>query len=408
MDLALPTAEIDLRHEPASPLLTVVLVCTQRNWHGGEEQAALLATGLRWHGHRVKILARQSSEFARGMAARGFDVAQFPGHGRSPRGVWQIRHWLRHWQPDVLHYNDPHALTSAGLASLGLPIPLRVASRRVDFPLKSLLRYRGLSDIVICVSQAVKGVCQSAGLDEQRLYVVADGVDPSRMQQGVRARGRQLFRVNDQTVLLLTVAKLTDHKGHRYMLDAMPRIVAQRPDVVWAVVGDGSLRDSLHWHARRLGMQNNVQFLGYRRDIPDLMAAADLLVVPSHMEGLCSTIVDAMLAGTPVVATRAGGIPDLLAESDDLGPATGWLVPPRDSLALAEAVLDALRYPHVTARLRDTALQRAASQFTAARMVERTLDVYRSALAARAVMDSSCCGVRPEHFCQSRACLRNE
>jgi glycosyltransferase involved in cell wall biosynthesis len=371
---------VDLTDRP----LTVALVCTQRLWHGGEEQAWLLADGLRRRGHDCKILARHGSPFARRLAAGEFEVVEFSGRGRSPRGLWQIRRALLQWRPDVLHLNDPHALTAGGLAALGLSIPLRVAARRVDFPLNSPTRYRYLSDVVVCVSQAVRQICLRAGLDPHRLHVVADGVEPARMHQGSAARGRRSLGVASDTTVLLTVAKLTSHKGHRYLLDALPAIVRQRPDVIWALAGDGPLAGALRAQVQLLGLQDHVRFLGYRDDVPDLMAAANLLVVPSQMEGLCSSIVDAMLAGVPVVATRAGGIPDLLDESEPWGPAVGWLVPPCDPTALARSVLDALRLTSDTSRLRDMARQRAEREFTAERMVERTIDVYRAALAARA------------------------
>jgi glycosyltransferase involved in cell wall biosynthesis len=363
--------------------LTVALVCTQRLWHGGEEQAALLAAGLKQRGHRCKVLARHSSEFASRMTERGFDVAPFSGRGRTPQGLWQIRRWLHAWRPDVLHFNDPHALTAAGIASLGLPIPLRVAARRVDFPLVSVARYQRLCDAIVCVSQAVRRVCQAAGVPDDRLHVVADGVDPERLQQRDRSRGRRSLGIGPETCVLLTVAKLTSHKGHRFMLEALPPVVRRRPDTVWVIAGDGALWDSLQQQTRRLNLQRHVRFLGYRRDIPDLIAAADLMVVPSQLEGLCSSIVDAMLSGLPVVATRAGGIPDLLAPSDRHAQAAGWLVPPRDPPALAKAVIDALQFPHVTGSYREAARQRAGNELTAARMVERTIDVYRQALAKR-------------------------
>jgi glycosyltransferase involved in cell wall biosynthesis len=317
------------------------------------------------------------------MLERGFDVVQFSGRGRSPQALWQIRRRLRSWRPDVLYLNDPHALTAAGVASLGLSIPLRVAARRVDFPLAAPARYQRLCDLVICVSQAVRQACLSAGLSPGVLSVVHDGVDPARSSSGLRAQGRQAIGASAHTQVLLTVAKLTDHKGHDVMLEAMPEIVRRRPDVLWVVAGDGSLWDSLQERTRQLNLQSHVRFLGYRHDVPDLIAAADLMVVPSRLEGLCSSIVDAMLAGLPVVATRAGGIPDLLAPSERLGPAAGWLVPPEHSAALAAAVIDALQQPDVTSRYRDTARQRALAEFTAERMVERTIDAYRRALARK-------------------------
>ena len=272
-----------------------------------------------------------------------------------PHALWQIRRTLRRWQPDVVYFNDPHALTAAGLASVGLRIPLRVAARRVDFALQSIVRYQRMTDHVICVSNAVRDVCVAGGLDPRRLHVVHDGVDPERMGHGLREQGRLGLGIQSETILLLTVAKLTDHKGHRFFLEALPAIVRACPNLIWAVAGDGPLAADLHSQTRQLGLGEHVRFLGYRNDVAHLIAAANFMVVPSYMEGLCSSVVDAMLAGLPVIATRAGGIPDLLdARSPEESP-VGWLVPPRNPPELAKAVLDAVRSAElVQQRMRST------------------------------------------------------
>lgn len=364
--------------------LRVTIVCTQAHWHGGEDQAALLADGLRTRGHACQLLARNDSEFARRMQTRGWNVETFSGRGRMPHSVWQIRQALKRHQPHVIYLNDPHALTAAGLAAVGLPIPLRVVARRVDFPLRSAVRYRHLADTIICVSGAVREVCLDAGVSADRLHVVHDGIDPSRLASANRQRGRASLQVRDSTRVLLTVAKLTDHKGHRFFLQALPAILREHPDTLWVVAGEGSLRQPLEDAARLMGLKDHVRFLGYRHDVPDLLAAADRLIVPSHLEGLCSSIVDAMLARCPVIATTAGGIPDLLAAQTSKDPAVAWLVPPRDSDALERAVRESFEQPTMTQRFVEQAYQRALNQFTADRMVERTLDVFQQNLHSMA------------------------
>jgi glycosyltransferase involved in cell wall biosynthesis len=228
---------------------TVAIVSTQRHWHGGEEQARLLAVGLRRRGSRCVVFARQNGDFARRMAAEGFEVIAFAGGGRSPVALWQIRRGLQRLRPDVLHYNDSHAMTGAGLASLGLRIPARIAARRVDFSLRSPRPYRWFSDRVICVSKAVAEVCRRDGLPDGMLHVVHDGVDPARVASGDRLRGRKSLALADDSRLILCVAKLTDHKGHRFLLEALPSVVRQWPKVVVALAGDGELQESLRQQA---------------------------------------------------------------------------------------------------------------------------------------------------------------
>lgn len=355
--------------------LTVALISTQRLWHGGEEQARLLALGLRRRGHRCEILARRGGEFARRMADEGFSVMPFSGGGRNLSAFFCIRKTLHRLRPDVLHYNDPHAITAGGFAALRLPIPIRIASRRVAFPIRSPRVYRWFADRVLCVSNSVEQICVAAGLPRAMLRVVHDGVDTARIREGDRRRGRASLEVNDDETLLLTVASLTPPKGHVHLLDALPDVLKSNPKITVSLAGDGELRESLERQAERLGIRSRVRFLGYRRDANDLIQAADLFVLPSVLEGLCSTLIDTMLAGRPIVATTAGGIPDLLAPTD-AGP-LAWLVPPGDPAALRDAILRALASPTECAEMQRRAAERALQHFTADSMVENTLATYR-------------------------------
>ena len=362
--------------------MRVTIVSTQQNWHGGEMQAALLAEGLRDLGHECSVLARLEGEFATRMRARNFAVNTFVGSGRSLRGLLAVRRGLREQQPSIVHANDAHALTISGIAGLGIDVPLRVAARRVDFALRSTFRYRHFADGLICVSQAVVDVCKSAGLPPSTLYRVPDGVEPSFAESGDRGRGRHRLDMAESERLLLTVAKLTDHKGHAYLLKALPGILEKYPNVVLAFAGDGELRSDLENEARALGVESAVRFLGYRRDVPDLFAAADVVVQPSHMEGLCSSLIDAMLAAKPIVATQAGGIPDLLQVENGAAP-VGWLVRPKSPESLQQAIEEALDDRELAGTRGNAARQRAMTNFTAEHMVRRTVESYRNIANAK-------------------------
>ena len=355
----------------------VVFVSTQRGWHGGEEQARLLAVGLRQRGCRCVVFARRGGAFAERMAAEGFEVVGFGGGGRNLAAIWQMRRALRRIRPDVLHYNDSHALNGAGLASLGLHVPARIAARRVDFSLRSPRPYRWFSDRVVCVSQAVRRVCHEGRLPDAMLRVVHDGVDPARVASGDRRRGRRSLGLTDDQTLLLTVATLTDHKGHRFLLEALPEVIQKVPNVVVALAGDGELRETLERQAEQLGVGPHVRFLGFRNDVYDLIHAADLFVLPSHLEGLCSTLIDVMLAQRTIVTTSAGGIPDLVGGDQAGDPPAAWIVPPRNPKALADAIVHALASPDESRAMCERACQRAKERFTADCMVEATLAVYR-------------------------------
>jgi glycosyltransferase involved in cell wall biosynthesis len=377
---------------PSGEPLRVVLVSTERGWHGGEGQALLLARGLRDRGHVCSIFARRGGLFAERMTAEGFHVTLFPGNGRNLWALIQIRGELARLRPHLLHMNDPHSITAAGVASIGLRVPARIASRRVDFPIRSTIRYRWLCDRVVCVSRAVARVCRECGLPERQLVVVHDGVDPRRVASGDRPRGRRSLGIQDHQPLLVSVATLTDHKGHKYLLQAMPQILRRRPETCLALAGDGDLIASLRRLAEQLGVGGSVRFLGYRDDVPDLIHAADVFVLPSHCEGLGSSLIDVMLAGRPIVTTTAGGIPDLVGRLDPAEPPVAWVVPTKRPDALAAAILEALDSPERCELLCRRARARAERRFTADRMVDATIAVYRDALRERALTGRAVAG----------------
>jgi glycosyltransferase involved in cell wall biosynthesis len=291
-----------------------------------------------------------------------------------------MRRHLAGFRPHVLHFNDSHALTAAGLAAIGLAIPARVASRRVQFAPRNPFKYKFLADRVICVSREVARTSNDCGMPADCLRVVHDGVDPQRMCGRDRAHARQLLHVAADEKLVLTVARMTAEKGHHDLLSAMPAVLARFPLAALALAGDGKLRPDLEQRARQLGITANVRFLGYRRDVPDLLAACDLFVFPSRAEGLGSTLIEAMFARRPIVATTAGGIPDLVGPGAAGDDPVAYVVPPGDAPALADAICQALSAPEQSARLAQRAYDRAQSHFTADRMVEATLAVYRELL----------------------------
>lgn len=358
----------------------VALVSTQDTWRGGEEQARQLALGLLARGHACTLIARAGSDFATRMAAEGVAVETFIGRSRDLRAIGQIRGHLKRLRPDILHTNDSHALTTAGIASWGLKLPLRVASRRVDFRIRSTWKYRWLCDRVVCVSHAVAGVCRQAGVAQDRLHVVHSGVDPARMAAGDRERGRKSLELADRQRLLLSVGALTAHKGHAVLLRALPAVLAQHADLVVAFAGVGELEARLRSQAEELGIASRIRFLGFRDDIPDLMQACDLFLMPSVEEGLGTAAIDAMCAGRPIVTTTAGGIPELLPTEEH-----AWIVPPGEAPALAAAIENAFANPAEAYRRAARARQRAIEHFTSGAMVTGMLAVYDEALETHAV-----------------------
>jgi glycosyltransferase involved in cell wall biosynthesis len=362
--------------------LSIALVSTQRGFRGGEMQLRLLAHGFRAAGERPLIYARRAGPLAERLAAEGFEVFAFGGSGYSPLALWQIRQRLKRDRPDVLYFNDSHALSSAGLASCGLGIGLRVAARRVAFAIRSSWKYRHFCDVVLANCNATVDVCAAGGIPRDRIHVVHDGVPPLAAPAIARAESRRRLGLGDSDLVALTVAALTAEKGHAVLLDALPGVVAEHPNLQWLCAGGGPLRPALEEQAARLGFTGRVHFLGQRSDIADLMAAADLFVLPSLCEGLCNAAIEAQYARVPLAATNTGGLADVVGSNDAAGP-TAWMADPGNAAQLTAAMNRALADAAESRRLAERGHERATRMFTVERMIEETLAKFRTLLAQR-------------------------
>jgi glycosyltransferase involved in cell wall biosynthesis len=170
----------------------------------------------------------------------------------------------------------------------------------------------------------------------------------------------------------VNVGRLVEQKGQRSLLQAAAVVAEARPEVRFALAGDGPLREQLEEDIRRLELADNVVLLGAIDDVPSLLASADVFALPSLYEGLCYAVIEAQAAGVPVVATPVGGVPENVVPGE-----TGLLVPPGDSGALAQALVWMLEHPAEAGALADEARRRAFARYSKRRMVEQTAALYR-------------------------------
>lgn len=286
----------------------VLHVDTATEWRGGQRQLELLLRarpGDEWAGVPSSPLAERLGPPCVALRA-----------GAHPLNVLALRAAAPGF--DLLAAHTPHAL---GLALLSRAPT--VAHRRVDF-VPSPLKYR-LAKHVIAVSGAVRDVLVGVGVPDEQISVVYDGVAPVTPWADPRWAGLQ-------RPLYGCVGALVGHKGHRHVLDAMVRV----PGTL-VIAGEGELRPALEAQVRELGLHGRVLLPGHV-DAAGLYGAIDVLVHPSEEEGMGQAVVEAMAAGCRVVATRAGGVPEVVGEA-------GLLVPVRDSRALAGAMLSAVGLP---------------------------------------------------------------
>jgi L-malate glycosyltransferase len=368
-----------VNEERRAPVRRALMVDSERGWRGGQAQVFLLMRGLVEAGVEVHLAApRAGALFDR---AASLDVTRHawdPRAGAGIGGLVALRSLMVRGHYDVVHSHASRAHSQAALARIGVrPRPAHIVSRRVDFavgrgPLGAW-KYRRGADAYIAISRGVSDVLQAGGVPAPRIYIAPSGIDLGKFE-GVRdpAYLRAEFAITGNVKIVGNVAALVPHKSQADFLRAAARVRTLYRDVRFFLVGEGELRPGLEVLAGELGIGDAVVFTGFRPDVLELMSLFDVFVMSSYLEGLGTSIMDAQAMGVPVVATRAGGIPEIVRDG-----VTGLTVPPRDPGLLARAILRMLEDDELRAHCVHAA-RRAAEEYDFHRTVYKTLDVYRA------------------------------
>jgi len=352
---------------------------TARTWRGGQNQVLVTVLGLRALGHRTMLVAHPEGEL-RQRAKEGLDL--FPLAPRTEMDLsaaWRLARLIKRLMPDVVHAHDSHAVAMAalGLSMSTLPAkPPLLAARRVDFHLRgnslSRWKYRQV-DMFICVSEAIRDMLVADGVPVDRTVIVNEGIDLERVAAAPPARLHEELWLPHHAPVVGNVAALVPHKGQRHLVEAAALVVRQVPDARFVIAGEGELRAVLERQIKDHHLEKHVMLLGFRPDVLSLHKAFDLFVMSSVTEGLGTSLLDAMACEKPIVATNAGGIPEVVLEGT-----TGLLVPPRDHAAMAAAIVRLLKDPALRDRMGAAGLRVVRERFSAERMVQDTLKVYQA------------------------------
>lgn len=351
---------------------------------GGQEKRILLeAISLRERGHSVLLVGQPASLLRREAERAG--VPFRPVRMRAvcdPAALWGLLRVFREERPDIVHTHSSKDSWLAGLAGrlLGLTV---VRTRHVSIPVSghSLNWAYRLPHLIMTTAERIRKMLVEGGLCEQsRVKVLPTGVDLSRFREGIPPR---LFR--DEMGLpggvpaVGIVAQLRKSKGHEHFLQAARLLRDQGSNARFFVVGDGHWRDIFREAARRLDLlDGKVSFLGYREDIPEVMAGLDLLVIAStRTEGVPQVALQAMAMGLPIVGTDVGGVPEALLPSG-----AGVVVPAGDPPALAAAIRELLADPVRRARMGEAGRVYVRERHSLERMLEETVHAYEEVLAS--------------------------
>ena len=217
----------------------------------------------------------------------------------------------------------------------------------------------------------IQSMLISDGVPRERTAVVYSGIDLSHVAAAPPLNVLGEFWLPTHAPVVGNVAALVPHKGQRYLIDAAPLVIREIPDARFVIVGQGELESALQKQIRNHRLERHVILAGFRPDVLSLHKGFDVFVMSSVTEGLGTSLLDAMASARPVVATRTGGIPEVVEDGE-----TGLLVPPRNPEALAHAIIRLLRDEPLRQRMAAAGLARVKAHFSADRMVQQTLDVY--------------------------------
>jgi glycosyltransferase involved in cell wall biosynthesis len=367
----------------------VLYLITELNVGGAERVVQRLATQLSKHRYDVLVACLYDpGAVADEITAAGVPVVNLGMRGkRDLRVVWRLFRLLRDERIQILHSHLFHANLLAVPIGRVSKTPVIIVTRhnsdiygaRRELVNRSL---RGLCDAIVVVSGKVREVeLQRAATDPSKIIVIPNGVHVEAFSEANLAKLdtlRQAWRIQSNAPVIGTVASFQEYKGHAVLIDATVQILEQFPHTKVLLVGDGPLRSQMENKVNALALSDTIIFTGVRQDVRDILPLLDLFVLPSLSEGLPVSILEAMAASRPVVATYVGGVPEAVVDR-----VTGLLVPPGDPTALVQAIVHLLDDPDLRQQMGQAGRERVLQHFTVERMVERTQDLYEELLAEK-------------------------
>lgn len=359
-----------------------LLVDLETQWRGGQNQVLLILKGLRARGHEPELVAAQGSALEERVRACGVPVHSVSrGLLRLP-AARRIHAFVRSGQFDLIHVNEPHALTAAWLARAHRALPL-IVSRRVGYPLGksvfSRVRFQA-SRRIIANSQWVAEQAARSGVSRDKLTVIYEGVEiPRALSAEVRMQARARWGLMDNAPLLGCVAVLSSDKGQELLIRALPALRKEFPGCRLLLAGDGPCLRELQRLAKELGVEDAVIFAGFVKEVEMVYAALDVFLFPAMFEGLGTSLLAAMSYGVPSIAFERCAFGEIIEHEKN-----GLLVKTTNHQGMQDATTRLLRDAAFACEIGTAGRRRIEDRFSTDHMVEETVRVYTEARQSRA------------------------
>ncbi len=370
--------------------ISVLFIIDGLEFGGGERVFLQLAAGLK-DCFKVFVAATRGGKFENGIRELG--VKFFPvdmSRQLSLRPIRQLSGIIKNNKIDLVHSQGARADFYARIAGrvAGSPHNLCTIAMPVEgFEVRPWRRmiYRSIDSLAeryvdkfIVVSDALKRILiEKRGIPGHRITRIYNGIELDHYHPDAEdVKMRKEWGIPQDVPIIGAIGRMVWQKGFECLIRAIPEVVQAVPDAKFIFVGDGPIKDQLIVKSEQLNVRDRIVFAGFRSDINEILAAVDLLVVPSLLEGFPMITLEAMTMAKPIVATSIDGITEQITDGEN-----GIMVLPKDHIALAEAILRLIKDKELSKKLGMSARKRVEQEFSVAKMVEETEKVYMSLLS---------------------------
>ncbi len=369
--------------------MRIVHVNGEKGFSGGEVQMFHLMEYLREQGDECLLVGREGGAALEEARSRGFAAHSLPMRSSLDlAAIFALRRLFRSLAPQVLHFHTSRAHVLGAWAALGLPGTVRVATRRMDYPLRrdpvTRFLYGGALDGVVAISQAVRAEVLRLGIPQEKVFLVPSGVEAGRFRPLLEAgpeekrAARSALGLPEEGLFAGSAATHHPRKGLDVLLEAAALLKEKGREFFLLLAGTGPAGEELKKQAREAGLGERVFFPGRVAPSERIYAVLDVFCLPSRKEGLGVAALEAMASGLPVLASRVGGLAESVLDGE-----TGILVPPGDPAALAEGLDRLLADGELRRRMGRAGAARVAESYTARAMGEGNRRIYLDLLEGR-------------------------
>lgn len=365
----------------AAKQLNILHIDTEKYWRGGQQQVFYLHNSLIKKGIQSLLVCNESSELKTKCIED--NLPYFEQKMRNEIDIisaYKIAQLCKKEKINIIHAHSAHALSIGLLTKFFYSAAILIGVRRVDFPIKknffSQRKYNSSKiDKIVCISDFIKKVMVDDGIDEGKLFTIRSGTDIHKFDDIKPEPGfKGAIGIKSGQFIVGTVAAFAGHKDYPNLLKAFEIVKSHKGNINLCMIGDGPLFSEMKKLVKKMNIESDVIFTGFREDIGKFLKSFDIFVLASKKEGLGTSIIDALSVGLPIISTNTGGIPELISNNIN-----GILVEPQNPDQLAEAILELYGDAEKRKFLSDGAIK-SAGKFSINNTIQNNINLYQELL----------------------------